>query len=1075
MVSFFRQLWVLPLSLVLAACGPKPPVARPGESRPVSVGTRVLLDGSGSGDEQRSPLTFSWALTNVPEGSRVLLDDADRAVASFVPDRPGEYTVTLVVATEAQRSSPAQVTLTAAGMPLAHVASQSAVPGQLVVLDGSGSRAVGGGPLAYEWTVADPAGEPVTLTAADTAQPSFRPLKVGTYAVALVVRDGGLASQPVQAAVFVASALRPPVAVVTPEETDAALGAPLRLDGFASHDPDGTGLSWTWTLLHKPAGSSAALATATESATTFTPDALGDYVVSLVVTDASGEASPPGLARVRAVNGAPRAVLADPGEGWVDTPLLLDASATTDPDGDALVIAFQLVTDLPGPASLSAGPRPGTMYLTGTRPGVYGVRIAVTDALGHQVQQARAITFRTAESLALVSGGNQSAAPRTGLSQPVTVEARHGSTPVPNARVRWRAHNGVITSAQGRTDAQGRAVAWVETGRLAGAGKAWAELEDVPAAAAAEAPFVTQPGPVELLVLAAPRRWLSTGGTLVTVRTTDAFGNPVSNATTGSAAIRLSLQNAVTASFDTAVQAGAGLLESGGGTFVVTGKLVDGRFDILAKDLRASSFSVALELLPGTASTPLKLASWWVAAQDDAEGGFVAGWSQAGAWQWKPLVSPQVAGKRAYVAAVPPGFTLAESEARLAVQLPALGTGVVARARYVERLERQSAQDPTGGCAARPAACLLQSSCLSGCATRAVEPLEVPLEPEGCDGRTSLPAAGAGLVLRTLDLTDGLAAGQTQLHFALQSTPNPFTPVQSASWSVDDVLVEYLLPAAGSSAALLSGVIPGPATRVAFTQPDFGNVVYLDGLCANGRPATLQVPVRLLDDAGLPGRTAEPVRLRFDAGQGLEVTGAANATVLGVPGTKQVDVQVDAQNPYVNVQRPAVLVGSPVDVDSTVSVTELSSSGLQLPLQVQVVFKQLTCHNNGSVRYWADTRPQNTFDAAQALRACEVEYGVGQCVVSGNRTLTLTNYNTLTSCPGKVRHSSRAWYFAAESAVPQCNGSTVNFAPGDVAQAVTFDAPVNAQCNCNAIGTVSAPVTFSSPLSLSNKSAFSWN
>ena len=1074
MVSTPRLLWALPLALALAACGPKPPVARPGDPRSVPVGTRVLLDGSQSGDEQHSPLTFTWALTRVPEGSRVLLDDADRAVASFVPDRPGEYAVTLVVATEAQRSAPASVTLTAAGLPVAHVASQSALPGQVVVLDGSGSSSVGGGTLTYEWTVADPAGEPVSLTAANTAQPSFRPLKVGTYPVALVVRDGALASQPVEASVFVAESLRPPVAVVTPAETDAALGASLRLDGFGSHDPDGTAVTWSWTLLHKPAGSAAALATGSESATTFTPDVLGDYVASLVVTDASGESSAPALARVHVVNGAPRVVLADPGAGWVDTPLLLDASGTTDPDGDALDIAFQLATDLPGPASLSAGPLPGTMYLTGTRPGAYGVRVTVTDALGHQVQQARSVTLRAAETLVLVSGASQSAAPRTGLALPVTVEARHGTTPVPNARVAFRVHNGTFTSAQARTDAQGRAVAWVETGRLAGAGKAWAELEDVPSAAPAEAAFITQPGPVELLVLAAPRRWQSTGGTLVSVRTADAFGNPASNPATGSASIRLSLQNAVTASFDSSVQAGVGLLESGGGTFAVTGKLVDGRFDILVKDLEASSFSVALEVMPGTTSTPLKLASWWVAGQDDAEGGFVSGWSQLGAWPWKALVSPQVAGKRAYVAALPPAFALAENEARLALQLPALGTGVLARARYVERLERQSAQDPASGCAARVAVRLQQSSCLSGCPVRTVEPLEVALEKAGCDGRGSLPAAGAGLVQRTLDLTDGLAAGQTQLHFALQSSPNPFAPLQPATWAVDDVLVEYLLPAAGNTTSVLSGIIPGPATRVAFTQPDFGNVVYVDGLCLNGRPASLQVPVRLLDDAGLPGRTAEPVRLRFDAGQGLEVTGATNATVLGVPGTKQLDVQLDAQNPYVNVQRPAVVLSSPVDVDSTVSVTELSSTGLQLPLQVLVSFKPLTCHNNGGGKYWADTRPQNTFDAAQALRACEVEYGVGQCVVSGSRTLSLTNPTVYNACPGKLRYSSRAWFFGTESTVPQCNGVTVNFAPGDNG-VVTFDAPANGSCGCGAITSLAAPVTASTPLPVFNKAGFTWN
>ena len=712
--------------------------------------------------------------------------------------------------------------------------------------------------------------------------------------------------------------------------------------------------------------------------------------------------------------------------------------------------------------------------LTAWQPGTYGVEVTVTDALGHVVREVRAVTVHQADALVVISGANQSAAPRTALAQPVTVEARHGATPVPNARVSFRAHNGIVVSAQGRTDAQGRAVAYVETGRLAGAGKAWAQLDAVPSAAAAEAPFITLPGPVELLVLSAPRRWMSTGGTLVSVRTTDAFGNPASNAATASTPIRLKL-DAVTASFDSAVQGTAGLLESGGGSFKVTGKLVDGRFDILAKDVKPGAFAVTLEAIPGTTTTPLTLAQWWVAGQDDAEGGFVSGWSQLGAWPWKPLVAPQVAGKRAYVAAVPPSFALSQGEARLVLQLPAYGNSEVARGRYVERLDRASAVDPSSGCSARPSARLLQSSCTSGCPQRELEPVEVALDLAGCDGRRSLPPTGSGLAQRTVDLTDGLSAGMTQVHFALESTPNAFTPVQPATWSMDDLLVEYLRLSAGNTTTLQTGIIPGPATRVAFTQPDFGNVVYVDGICVNGRPASLTVPVRLLDEAGAPGRTAEPVQLRFEVGQGLEAAVAPGTTAVGIPGTKQVDVEVGAQNPYVNVHRPAVVVSSPVDVDSSITVSELSSSGLQVPPQVPVSFKPLTCHNNGSGKYWADTRPQNTYDATQAIRACEVEYGVGQCVASADHAMTLTNVGSSNGCAGQVRYYSRGWYFAGKNGLGSCNAGSVNMGPGDIATALALDTPVQGKCDCNSMRPIEAPVTADTPTITLSKAVVTWN
>ena len=608
--------------------------------------------------------------------------------------------------------------------------------------------------------------------------------------------------------------------------------------------------------------------------------------------------------------------------------------------------------------------------------------------------------------------------------------------------------------------------------RVAGAGKVRAQLADVPSVLAAEAPFLAVAGPVELLVISAPKRWLSTGGTVVSVRTTDAFGNPASNPATGATPIRLKLE-AVTASFDTAVQGGVGILESGGGTFEVKGKLVDGRFDILVRDIRPSAFTVTLEVVAGTTVTPLRLAQWWSAGQDDAEGGFVSGWSQVGTWPWKPLVAPQVAGKRAYVAAVPPTFALSQGEARLVFQLPAWGASEVGRARYVERLERQSAQNPAGACAARPSARVLQSSCVSGCTQRVAEPLELPLEPAGCDGRPSLPATGTALAQRTLDLTDGLVAGMTQVHFALESTPNAFTPPQPASWSVDDLLVEYLRVSSGSTVSLVTGIIPGPATRLAFTQPDFGNVVYVDGACINGRPSVLAIPVRLLDEAGLPGRTAEPVRVRFELGQGLEATGLTGGTAVGIPGTKQVDVEVAAQNPALAVHRPAVLVTSPVDVDATVSVSELSASGLQLPTQVPVSFKPLTCHYNGW-KGWADTRPQGTHDATQALRACEAEYGVGQCVASAHHAMTLTAPKVTNACPGLVRYASKAWYFAAKSNLATC-GTPANMAPGDIATELFFDTPAGNKCDCASMSVIGAPVTASTPTVALSKSGFTWN
>jgi len=64
-----------------------------------------------------------------------------------------------------------------------------------------------------------------------------------------------------------------------------AAGTGVSLDGSGSYDPDLYVLkSYTWKLLAKPTGATATLTT-NGSAAAISPDLVGQYVVSLFVTD----------------------------------------------------------------------------------------------------------------------------------------------------------------------------------------------------------------------------------------------------------------------------------------------------------------------------------------------------------------------------------------------------------------------------------------------------------------------------------------------------------------------------------------------------------------------------------------------------------------------------------------------------------------------------------------------------------------------------------------------------------------------------------------------------------------------
>lgn len=81
-----------------------------------------------------------------------------------------------------------------------------------------------------------------------------------------------------------------PVANAGADQT-AGIGFDVSISGTASSDANGDSLTYSWTLDSAPAGSTATLSSATGSTIEITPDALGDYVISLVVNDGTVDSS----------------------------------------------------------------------------------------------------------------------------------------------------------------------------------------------------------------------------------------------------------------------------------------------------------------------------------------------------------------------------------------------------------------------------------------------------------------------------------------------------------------------------------------------------------------------------------------------------------------------------------------------------------------------------------------------------------------------------------------------------------------------------------------------------------------
>lgn len=92
-----------------------PPVADAGIDQTATVGVALPLDGSGSFDPDGDALDYSWSVLARPEESGAEVFNGDQVDPVLIPDRPGVYTVQLVVSDGALFSESATINVTAFG------------------------------------------------------------------------------------------------------------------------------------------------------------------------------------------------------------------------------------------------------------------------------------------------------------------------------------------------------------------------------------------------------------------------------------------------------------------------------------------------------------------------------------------------------------------------------------------------------------------------------------------------------------------------------------------------------------------------------------------------------------------------------------------------------------------------------------------------------------------------------------------------------------------------------------------------------------------------------------------------
>lgn len=278
--------------MLLAGCAQEASNAAPhadaGADRVVLLGQAVLLDGGNSMDPDGDALSYAWAFGAQPQGSAATLSSPSKAQTKFTPDLAGVYRVELTVADGHGHQAVDTVVVEAGEKPVADAGDDAVVMvGAVVQLDGRGSGSGSGQTLTYAWRLVHaPPGSAAALDDASSPTPHFTADVAGEYRVELTVANGSATSSDD----VVIRADREPVAEAGDDQT-VALDSEVWLDAAGSHDPDGDDLTYAWSFVARPSGSTSSLQAASSAYAHFLADAAGSYIVELTVDDGVATAS----------------------------------------------------------------------------------------------------------------------------------------------------------------------------------------------------------------------------------------------------------------------------------------------------------------------------------------------------------------------------------------------------------------------------------------------------------------------------------------------------------------------------------------------------------------------------------------------------------------------------------------------------------------------------------------------------------------------------------------------------------------------------------------------------------------
>ena len=200
-------------------------------------------------------------------------------------------------------------------------------------------------------------------------------------------------------------------------------GSTVQLDGTRSDDSTAKELSYSWSFVSVPAGSTATLSSATIPQPTFIADQPGSYTAQLVVNDGFANSNPSTVI-ISTQNIAPVANAGPNQTAQLLSTVQLNGSASTDANDSPLTYQWSFLSVPQGSAAVVANPSAVNPTFTVDKSGSYVVQLVVND--GYASSGASTVTVSTVNSPPVANAG-----PNQVVTQPGKVQLDgSGSTDV---------------------------------------------------------------------------------------------------------------------------------------------------------------------------------------------------------------------------------------------------------------------------------------------------------------------------------------------------------------------------------------------------------------------------------------------------------------------------------------------------------------------------------------------------------------------------------------------------------------------------------------------------------------------